>query len=121
MLEIGLGLCLGYDDVYKDINVLPYLTLAAKKYRQPEDALSLSLMSDPRVIRGTTNQTSTPTLKKLSTGRGNLTTGIPTGLASTDNRSSNQSKQSQSSYYFDSKKYCSDELDLSLYLTEGWG
>mmetsp|Transcript_29483 Transcript_29483/g.28201 ORF Transcript_29483/g.28201 Transcript_29483/m.28201 type:complete len:442 (+) Transcript_29483:141-1466(+) len=81
-----------------------------KKYREDENGLSLSLMSDPRVIRGTTT-TVNPAVKKVFTLKDAVT-------ARNSTLSNTKRANNQSSYSFESKKYCSEELDLSKYLTE---
>jgi hypothetical protein len=81
-----------------------------KKYREDENGLSLSLMSDPRVIRGTTT-TVNPAVKKVFTLKDAVT-------ARNSTLSNTKRGNNQPSYSFESKKYCSEELDLSKYLTE---
>ena len=91
-----------------------------KKYRN-EDGLSLTLMSDPRVVRGTTN-ISQP-ISKSSTVDGVTTRNNPPGsrrgASSKTNNQNTIPAISQSTYSFEVKKYCEDGLDLSTYLTEG--
>ena len=99
-----------------------------KKYRN-EEGPSLTLMSDPRVIRGTTNL-NTAMLKKSSTtkgatGGGGATTEGSTArgeLSTSSNQKNNLNRTSannQPTYHLSAKKYCSEELDLSAFLTEG--
>ena len=92
-----------------------------KKYRN-EDGPSLTLMSDPRVVRGTTNITQ-PTLRTSSTANGAATSRNPPGRRKGDLSKTNgqdaKSANSQSTYFFEVRKYCEAGLDLSTYLTEG--
>ena len=88
-----------------------------KKYRN-EDGVSLTLMSDPRVIRGSTNS-APATLKKSSTANGIATSGSRSSVLSKSNNQNSTPPNNQSTYVFQTKKYCNDELDLSTYLTEG--
>jgi hypothetical protein len=68
-------------------------------------------MSDPRVIRGTTTTNTNPAVKKVFTLKDAVT-------ARNSTLSNNKRSNNQPSYSFESKKYCSEELDLSKYLTE---
>ena len=92
-----------------------------KKYRN-EDGLSLTLMSDPRVVRGTTN-IAQPSSRKSSTVDGVTTSsnapGSKRGALSKSNNQNTRSTINQSTYFFEVKKYCEEGLDLSTYLTEG--
>jgi len=100
----------------------------AAKYRNKEATgdLSLSLMSDPRVVRGTTT---TPMFSTRAGGKGAAALAddgaAADGAAHATRRKAAASSSSKDgagnqrgAYTFDVKKYSNDDLDLSLYLTE---
>lgn len=95
----------------------------AAKYRNKDAAaaagdVSLSLMSDPRVIRGTTTA---PLFSTRPGAANNLLGGEGTekeGFRNTKKSSSSKDATSRGTYNFEFKKYSNDDLDLSLYLTE---
>ena len=98
---------------------------SATKYRNKEpgiNELSLSLMSDPRVIRGTTTTPSFSATRPTAGNRPNETdnNNDSHGLLFNNKRSSSSKTEvnQRGTYTFAFKKYSNDDLDLSLYLTE---
>ena len=100
------------------------------KYRNKDATgdLSLSLMSDPRVVRGTT---ATPMFATRAGGNGaaamgdDAAAGAVAGAEGTHARrkvaassSSKEGSNQRGAYTFEFKKYSNDDLDLTLYLTE---
>ena len=98
----------------------------ATKYRSKEagiNELSLSLMSDPRVIRGTTTTPSFSAARPTGGSRPNEidnNNNDPHALLFNNKRSSSSKTDinQRGTYTFAFKKYSNDDLDLSLYLTE---
>ena len=97
------------------------------KYRNKEagiNELSLSLMSDPRVIRGTTTtplfSATRPTGGSRPNETDNNNNNDPNALLFNNKRSSSSKTDinQRGTYTFAFKKYSNDDLDLSLYLTE---
>ena len=91
-----------------------------KKYRNNNDGLSLSLMSDPRVVRGNTGNQTPNKISEALLSKSNIEKNVNEHKKSTlnENGTTKHKQNGRPMYSFEVKKYSCDDLDLSLYLTD---
>jgi radial spoke head protein 3 len=84
---------------------------ASKRYRNPNDA-TLTLMSDPRVVRGSTHSLA----RKVTLSKAELSKSQQ--LASSRKIITGPDQLPQPTYTFEVKPFSNDEIDVSMYLIQ---